>query len=79
MRDTVLIPWHVEDQPYTVRVAIDAEGGEVVAVYAVSGADIPAKEWDAHGFDEFQLDLCAARGLAEPVESDCRCGDRCVC
>ncbi|HYF56048.1 MAG TPA: hypothetical protein VEA41_17480 [Salinarimonas sp.] len=79
MRDTVLIPWHVEDQPYTVEVEIGSDGGEVVAIYAESGERIPAADWDAHGFDDFQLGLCAARGLAEPAEADCRCGDRCRC
>ncbi len=66
LTDFVLIPWHIEDQPYTVKVEMPTySSGSVVEIYAASGERISVLDWEAHGFDSFQLELCALRAINE--------------
>ena len=79
MIDFVFIPWHVEDQPYTVKVEMPTYStGSVAAIYAESGTRIPTLDWEAHGFDQFQLDLCVMRALNAVDTHECK-GDHCPC
>lgn len=76
-----LIPWCVEDAHYSVKVEMPSVcSGSVVEIRTENDSVISPLDWDAHGFDDFQLDLCVMRALNDAENArDCRCGERCVC
>lgn len=76
-----LIPWCVEDAHFMVKVEMPSVcSGEVVEIRTEADTVISPLEWDAFGFDDFQLGLCVARALNDAESAhDCRCGSRCVC
>ena len=75
----ILIPWCVEDAHYSVKVNLPGvSAGYVSEIRAASDAVIPTLDWEAHGFDDFQLDLCVMRALND-AGRDCKCLERCRC
>jgi hypothetical protein len=74
----VLIPWHVEDAAFTVKVELPGvSSGFVSDIYGAGGDRIPTLDWEACGFTDFQLELCVARALNEDAH-ECK-GEKCPC
>lgn len=75
----ILIPWCVEDAHYSVKVSLPGiSSGSVVEIRTENDTAISPLDWDAHGFDDFQLDLCVMRALND-AGRDCKCPERCRC
>jgi len=79
MLDRQRVSWDIEGQPYEVEVDLsDSFYPCVVDIYAESGERIPAIDYDAHGFDDSELDLIVATAYKQDRrDHDCKGFCRC--